>query len=174
MLNNLQCIATEFYNQIFYLVELGKSCRGGKEPERSKTPQEHGPQNQLTGMRVGSQRSGSLYGSDLGFLHVCYGCVAHCFGGTSNRWSRGSFWLLSVCGTLFLLLGCLIQPWPENVCLVLLQFVMPYLLDVPERPTLFWGEVKWVDPGEGWGRSETRRVDKKEKEPPLYRQTFSQ
>jgi hypothetical protein len=37
-------------------VEEGE--KGQKEPEGSKTPQEHGPQSQLTGNQVDSQKSG--------------------------------------------------------------------------------------------------------------------
>jgi hypothetical protein len=31
---------------------------------------------ELTRTHGGSQGSGSMYGSDLGLLHVCYGCIA--------------------------------------------------------------------------------------------------
>lgn len=45
------------------------------ESEGLRTPQEQGPQNQLTGTQVGSQKSVNLYRSDLGLLHKNYGCI---------------------------------------------------------------------------------------------------
>lgn len=52
----------------------------------SRPPGAKGPQNQLTWAHRGSQRwnqlSKSLYGSNLGSLHICYGCVAWCSCGT--------------------------------------------------------------------------------------------
>jgi hypothetical protein len=32
-----------------------------------------------------SQQSGTLHGSDLGPLHICYGCVASCSYGTNSE-----------------------------------------------------------------------------------------
>lgn len=47
---------------------------GGKEglegPEGSRTPEKHSSQVQLTGSQVNSQRSGGLFGSALGHLHI--------------------------------------------------------------------------------------------------------
>jgi hypothetical protein len=34
--------------------------------------------------KQGSLQSGSLHGSNLGHLHICYGCVAWCSCGTPN------------------------------------------------------------------------------------------
>lgn len=48
--------------------EEGKE--GLEEPEGSRIPQEQGPQNQPTDTQVGSERPGSLYGSDLGPLQM--------------------------------------------------------------------------------------------------------
>jgi hypothetical protein len=36
-----------------------------EKPEGSWTPHEHGPQNQSSGTKVGSQRSGNCSGTDL-------------------------------------------------------------------------------------------------------------
>jgi hypothetical protein len=43
---------------------------GLEEPERSRTLQEQGPQNQLTGTQLGLQISGSLYGSDQSHIYI--------------------------------------------------------------------------------------------------------
>ena len=61
-----------------------RGVQGLEVPEGSRTPQEHGPQNQLIGAQVRSQRlgnlygsvlgSGNLYGSDLGPLHMLELC----------------------------------------------------------------------------------------------------
>jgi hypothetical protein len=64
-------------------VEQGE--KGLKEPEGSRIPREHCPQNHLTRIPVGSRRSGSLYGSDLGPLHRYCSCVAQCSCGTPNN-----------------------------------------------------------------------------------------
>jgi hypothetical protein len=56
-------------------------------------------------------------------------------------------------GTLFLLLGYLVQPWYEGFCLILLYFVLPHLLVVSWRPALFWREME----GELMERGGTRR-----------------
>jgi hypothetical protein len=53
-----------------------------------RTPGEEGPQNQLSRAHRGSQRlkwqTQTLYGSNLGPLHIPYGCVAWCPCGTTN------------------------------------------------------------------------------------------
>jgi hypothetical protein len=50
---------------------VGEGREGLPEPEvTTRSPQGHGPQSQLTLTQVSSQRSGSLYGSDRGLLHV--------------------------------------------------------------------------------------------------------
>jgi hypothetical protein len=68
---------------------------------------------------VGSQRSGSLYGSDLGSLHICYGCVAQCTCETPNSGTRLFLTLLPAFGTPFLLLDCLVTLMSEYVpCLI--------------------------------------------------------
>lgn len=48
-------------------MEEGKG--GLQEPEGIRPPQEDSPQTQLIRTQVGSQRSESLYGSNLGPLH---------------------------------------------------------------------------------------------------------
>lgn len=57
-------------------------------------------------------------------------------------------------GTLFLLLGCLVQFWYEGLCLVFLWLVMLCSSDVLGRPVLFWRETSSRS-GE-WGRRELR------------------
>jgi hypothetical protein len=72
------------------------------EPEGSKTPQEQGPQNQLTRTQVDLQRSESPYGSDLGPLSKCCGCLGQCPCGIPNSESRGrSLTFSPAFGTLF-------------------------------------------------------------------------
>jgi hypothetical protein len=53
---------------------------------------------------VGSQRSGSLCGSDLGHLYICYGCVALCICGIPNSGS----------GAVSDSLACLWDPFPPT------------------------------------------------------------
>jgi hypothetical protein len=49
--------------------------------------------------------------------------------------------------------GCLIKPWYEGLCLVLLYLDMPCLVDIPGRLALFRRETeKGMDPGEGTER----------------------
>lgn len=66
---------------------------GFEDPEGPRIPEKHGPQNQLSGIYIGSQRlkqqSRSLYGSVLAPLHICYGCIAWCPSGTPNSASGG-------------------------------------------------------------------------------------
>lgn len=68
--------------------------------------------------------------------------------GTPNRRSLGisaSF----VCSLVYFLLPCWVQPWYEDLWLVLSHLFMPSLVDIPGRPDIFWGEMKeqWI-----WGR----------------------
>lgn len=128
----------------------GSSVEDGEErlekPEGwSKISQEHSQQNQLIRIQVGSQRSGSFYGSDLYPLHICYGPVVLCICATANSGSSVCLWIfcLPAFGILFHLLDYLVQPWFENMWVVLLYLVMPYLVDFLGRPALFWGEVIW-------------------------------
>jgi hypothetical protein len=55
------------------------NCKKSSLTEWSVTTQENSPQNQLTRTQEDSQRSRSPYESDLGPLHLCYGCVALAF-----------------------------------------------------------------------------------------------
>lgn len=65
-------------------------------------------------------------------LHSCYGCLWG--GGVSDS---------AALGTLFLPLGCFIQPCYAGLCLVLLHPGMPCLVDITERSALFWKEEMW-------------------------------
>lgn len=70
---------------------------------------------------------------------------------------------LSSCGTPLLLLGCLVQPCCDGMCLDLLLLFMPCLVDVPCRPALFGREVdgRWIwRRGELWVRDGARRRGK--------------
>lgn len=87
-----------------------------------KTSQDHVPQNQLnrahSGPKILKAELGRLYRSDLGSLHIWYGCRAWCSRGTTKSESSGMLLtLLPTFGTLFLLLGFLLQ---TDMCLVLL------------------------------------------------------
>jgi hypothetical protein len=67
-----------------------------EKPRESMTSPKPSPQNQMTGTQVGSQRSRSLYGSNLSSLHKCYGCVGWRFGGIPNNGSWGCLWLFGM------------------------------------------------------------------------------
>jgi hypothetical protein len=59
---------------------------------------------------MGTRRSGILEGSDLGPLHIRYGCVTWHSCRNPNSESEGSSWsFLPTVGPFLLLLGCLIQ-----------------------------------------------------------------
>ena len=112
-----------------------------------------GPQNQLSRAHWGSQRqkqqSQPLPGSALEPQDICHGCVGWWFCGSPNNRSMWCIWLS--CQYLenpFLLWDCLIQPFYGG-----LHLIMPYLVDMPGKPTLFWRKTKeWI-----WGRVEVRR-----------------
>lgn len=59
--------------------------------------QQENPQNQLTWAHRHLQRvyghPGSLHGSDLGLLHICYSCVTCCSCETFNSERKGYLWL---------------------------------------------------------------------------------
>lgn len=103
-----------------------------QEPYGSRAPQEI-PQSQLNLAHWGSQKlnqqSGSLHGSELGPLHICYGNLAWSSCGTSKGGSRAVF-------------ACFCGPFPQTVLpcpilkgmhLVLLQLGILYLIGVPVR-----------------------------------------
>ena len=54
-------------------------------------PQEQGQQNELTGIQMGSQKSESLHGYDLGPLHICYGLQLGLFMGLLTVGARAVF-----------------------------------------------------------------------------------
>ena len=57
-----------------------------------------------------------LHESALGPLHTCCGCLTWCFRWTPTTEEVGVFLTrLSVLGTIYLLLDCLIQPQYEGV-----------------------------------------------------------
>jgi hypothetical protein len=91
------------------------------------------------GSQVLNQQSQSLHRPVLSPLHICYSCWL-------SIWGRlltvllGVLPLLPALGTLFLLLGCLVQPRCEGMCLVLLYLLVPCSVDIPQRPGLFWWE----------------------------------
>lgn len=66
-----------------------KGCRNQRW---LRIPQEHSPENQLSSTHRDSrelkQYSGSLDGSYLSPLHICYGCIAQCSYQISNNQSR--------------------------------------------------------------------------------------
>lgn len=127
-------------------------------------PWEHGPQNQLRphgcSWRL-KQQLWTLYGSELGPLQISYGYVPWCSYGTPNSESEGCAFLLPALGSLFLLLGCFIQPY----CKVLYSFIVPcydkfsWLPPPPPPPprrTLLYFEGKQRSGSRGkerrWGR----------------------
>lgn len=63
----------------------------------------------------------------------------------SKQWEGVSLTLLPVCGTLLLLLGCLIQPSYEGLYIVLFPHVVPSSVDIPRG--LLFSEWKWRDGG---------------------------
>lgn len=50
--------------------------------------------------------------------------------------------LLPTCETLLFLLCYLIMLWFDDMCLVSLQHIIPYLVDAPGALVLFWGELE--------------------------------
>ena len=138
--------------ELWILAKKGKkACRSQRESRMSQED----PQNKLTwihhrtSLRLNQQLGCNLYGSNLGPLHLCYDWVAWCSCGNLNSGSGGvaSF---AACGILSPLLGCLVQPWYDGICLVLLQLVMLCLLmSVKVYSSSLWrGERE----GEGvWG-----------------------
>lgn len=70
---------------------------------------------------------------------------------SGNRYVYDS-WL--VLGTLFLLLGCHIQPWFEGLCLLLLSIVLSCLVIISWMSALFWRkrDGKW-----NWGMGKIAR-----------------
>ena len=60
----------------------------------------------------------------------------------SYQWKWECLWLLPALGSLFIFLGCLIQPWNEGLCLDLLHLVKLSSADNIGRPGLFWRETK--------------------------------
>lgn len=89
----------EIHNQSFgrilgILLQLEEE--GLSEPEVSWTPQDQDSQNQVSSAQRGSQRpkcqSGSLHGSGLCSLRICYDWVSWCSFVTSYSESQGCFW----------------------------------------------------------------------------------
>jgi hypothetical protein len=105
---------------------VGENSRTQRE---WRTPGEHGQQNQLSKVRMGSQRqvepAWHLYKSVPCPLCICYGI----FVGLLRVGAILSLTFLPVLGgTLFLLLGCLVQPQHEGFFLVILSFYCPVWL----------------------------------------------
>jgi hypothetical protein len=94
--------------------------RGERKDQRNQrdTRGEYGPQNQMTRIHRDSQRSGKRQESDLGPPNINYGWVASCSCWNPNSGSRACPWLFPTCGILLLLLGHLVQPWCDGICLV--------------------------------------------------------
>ena len=107
----------------------GHSSGGTVRAGGVRTPG-HSSQNQLSMAHRGSQKMKGftktkknhwiLYGSELGPLHIHYGCVSCHSCETSNSGSKCCLILLSAFGILFLLLGCLVQASYEAMRLVFL------------------------------------------------------
>lgn len=76
----------------------------------------------------------------------------------SYQWTWECLTLLPALGSLFIFLGCLIQPWYEGWCLVLLHFVKLSSADSIGRPGLFWRETeeRWI---QGKWRGQTGRSE---------------
>lgn len=77
----------------------------------------------------------------------------------SQKWELGeeiSLILLPICGILFLLQDCLVQPWCEGLCLVLLSHFIPCFVEIPGRIAfLFWREIDedWI-----WERRSMEKI----------------
>lgn len=73
-----------------------------------RTPEQHGPLNQLSNAYVGSQRqkqqAPGLHGSAPGPLHISYGCNIYVFVGLLKMGVGMSLTLFHAGGTVFLLL----------------------------------------------------------------------
>ena len=92
-------------------MELRESCRRGlgrivgakqvKDTTR-KLPTESKTRAHRDSQRLNRELE-SLYRSDLGSLHICYGCVAWCSYGTPNIGGEGS-----------LTVGCSWDPFPST------------------------------------------------------------
>lgn len=88
--------------------------------------------------------SGSLYGSKIGPLLTWFGCVSWCSYGTTNS---GDLTLLLTFGTLFLLLGCLVQLWYEGMCLSYYSLLYP--VHLISLVCLLFSKGKWRRSGSG-------------------------
>ena len=95
--------------------------------------------------KKGSQRLTEMEAASTGPACVCtrssgytLWLLAWWFGVTPNNGSGYiSDFFFSVLGTLFLLWSCLLHPWSESFCLVLLYLVSSYLTVVSWGPAHF-------------------------------------
>ena len=94
-------------------------------------------------------------------LHIYYDWVAWCSCGTPNSGSGDCPWLFCLLVGLFPLplLGCLAQPWYEEMCLVSRHLILPCLVDILGRSALFWNKrgVDLEERGDKWGLGEEER-----------------
>lgn len=91
-----------------------KQERVNLEPDCSRIPREHCPQNQLSRVNKGSERlkqqSWQLHEFVLGSLQLCSGCLVCGFCGIPNNGSRDVSDSFPCFATPYLLLAVLIQP----------------------------------------------------------------
>ena len=103
------------------------------ESEGLRTPGAHGPLSQLSRALMGSQRLKQqvwgLQGSVPGPLHICCCCYPGVSGGLLTGGAGVSLTFLPVHGSLFCLLGHLVQHWFKALpCLTV--FVLSCLVDI--------------------------------------------
>lgn len=130
------------------------------------TPREHSPQNHLSRDYRCKQRlkwkSWRLQGSALGSLSTYCDCLAcFFFVRLETVWMVVSLTYLPALGATFLLLVCLAYPWYVGLCLVLLKFFMPCLVDIPVRPGFSEGERRSIG---SWERLRVGRGEGEEGE----------
>lgn len=103
-----------------------------------RTPGEHGLQNQLSRDHGGIQTLEWQPQS----LCICCGYLAWCFCWTPNNGNLLSLTLLPTDGALFLLWGCITQPWYESLYLIWLFLVMSYSIDITGRHAFSEGKQR--------------------------------
>lgn len=86
-----------------------------------------------------NQHSGSLYGSDLDYLYICYSRVAWYSCENPSNGSQGCLWLFCLCQDIFSSTGfpCPSLIWGFVPSLALLHLVMLYSVAISGKPALF-------------------------------------
>lgn len=123
---------------------------------------EHGTLNQLIRICMDSQKlkqqAQVLHWSVLGVLNICYGCWLGIFVYSNSGYQCAADFFLPALGTLFLLLGCLVQAWYEGFLLYLTAFCSAVFgWDFLEACPFLKRKLRGVDMEERWDGEELWR-----------------